>query len=142
MLYQAVGCIHNILSASVVLFKLEQLRIAVYILEVKDIVNIGPSKGIDTLGIIAYNTYIRVVLRKEGNDALLGIVGVLILVYKDILKTLGILLAHLRMVSEEHICIHQHIVKIDSVCTLAAQDIHTVDFGYLGHIASMVALEQ
>ena len=129
VLYQTVGSIHNILCASIVLFKFKQLRVAIYILEVQYIVDIGTSKGIYALGVIAYNTYIGMVLRKKCYYALLGIVGILILIYKDILESLGILLAHFRMVSKEHVCIHQHIVKIHSVCALATYYIHTVDFG-------------
>ena len=52
---KTIGCLHYVLRASVVSFKLEQHRSLIYISEIQNIVNIGSTESIDTLSIVAYD---------------------------------------------------------------------------------------
>ena len=56
MAYQAVGRLHYALRAAVVLLELEQLCPCKLFLEIKYIVDVGTTEGIDTLGIVANGT--------------------------------------------------------------------------------------
>jgi hypothetical protein len=52
-------------------------------LKVKDIVDVGSTEGIYTLGVVTNDTYSLVIAYELEYDALLGKIGVLILVDKD-----------------------------------------------------------
>lgn len=88
------------MCAAVVLLEFEQLGALIQTLEVEYIVNIGSAEGVDTLSVIAHYADSVMFMRKQSDNTLLSVVGVLILVNKDISKPLGILAAHFGMVSE------------------------------------------
>ena len=78
---QAVRRIHDGLRGAVILLQLEQPCIFVCTGKIQDIINVGSTERIDTLGIITYHTHKLVFLRKLEYDAVLCKIRILILIY-------------------------------------------------------------
>ena len=50
-----------------------------------------------------------------------------IIVNENILETVGIFLANLRMVAKQHIGVHKHVVEVDSISNAATLYVEAVD---------------
>ena len=83
---ERVGGIDDGLRGAVVALEFEQPRIRVRLLESKDVANIRSAEGIDGLGVIADDTDVVSRLRQHFDEQELRIVGVLVLVHKDVLE--------------------------------------------------------
>ena len=112
---KTIGSLHYILRTSVVSFKLEQLRSLIYISEIQNIVNIGSTESIDALSIVAYDADLSRIACKERDNGLLGIVGVLILIHKNITEPFGILDADVLVFRKEEVRIVEHVVEVDGI---------------------------
>ena len=98
---QTVGGLHDALGGTVVLFQFEEFRIIELLLEVQDVVDIGSTKRIDALCIIAHHTDMLVLLDQLQHDGLLRVVRVLILIDEHIVEALRIFLADVLVFMEK-----------------------------------------
>ena len=134
MLDDRVGGIHDGLRRAVVLLQLEGLRRGVVVAEREDILNLRTSERIDTLCIVTHNTHPAVVHREAADDDILGIVGVLILIHKDILELLLILRQHIGAVTQQDVGLQQQIVEVHSSVSLAAAAVLHIHLAKLRHL--------
>ena len=90
MSYQTVSSIHNSLCRTIVTLEFEKTCIVVCLLESQYIVDIGSAKTVYALSVITNDTHHLSFFCNLVDNGLLGKVGVLILIYKNIFKSLGI----------------------------------------------------
>ena len=112
---QRVGSLYNQLCRAIVLFQFEETCILILRLEVKDIVDVGPTKRVDALSIITHNAHFLTLFRQLIDDGLLCVVGVLILIDQYELKLLYIFLSDILVVLEQHPRLHQQIVEVHRI---------------------------
>ena len=79
-----------------------------------------------------------VLLGQLGDDHVLGKVGVLILIYKDIVEALLIFLQDVGVVAKQYIGIHQQVVKVHRIRYLATVAIGAVNLAGSWSIGSFV----
>ena len=127
----SVGCIKDLLCRSVVLLKLDNCSIRIYLLEIKDISDVGASESIDTLVIITYNAEVAVFVCQESDELKLCIVGILILIHHDIAESLLIRIKNLRTSLEELNSLHDKIIKVHGVVLLESCLIFCICLGNL-----------
>ena len=72
------------------------------------------------------------------HDAVLGIVGILILIDQDVGKLRGIACQHLGMVLKQEVGVEEDIVEIHRTCLAATLLVAQVDFARLGHLGMAV----
>ena len=72
-------------------------------------------------------THLDVYKRQLPHNALLGIIGILVLIYQDIAETLHIFLTNILMRLEQLIRQHQQIIKIHGICLSATLHIDIID---------------
>ena len=77
-----VGGIENRLGRAIVLLQPDDAGILELLLKAQDILYGGASEFIDTLVIVANDTEVLVLLRKQAHQTVLGVVGVLVLIYQ------------------------------------------------------------
>lgn len=131
-----VSRIDNGFGGAVVLFEPEQLMIGIIDLEIQDVLDIGTTKGIDALGIVAHHGDVFVQGCHAFDDEVLGMVGVLILIYQDISEAVLILIQHLGEVSEKQVGVKEQVVKIHGVGPLQAHVVLPEDFACHGFPAA------
>ena len=113
--YKAVCRTHNHLCRAVILFELEYSGIVVTLRKAENITDIGSTEGIDTLRIIAHHAHRLTFLCKLPHYSCLQLVGILILVDKQITEFIHILLAHLGELLKKVISIEQKVVEIHCI---------------------------
>ena len=138
--YQTVGSLHDELCRTVVLLQLIEPRALVLLLEVQDIVDVGPTETVDALRIVAYHTDVAVVTGQQQHYLLLGIVGVLILVHQHIAEARYVFLADVLMVTQHDISVHQQVVKVHGVGLPTALRVPIIYSGHQGTLAVHVVL--
>ena len=79
--------------------------------------------------VVTHHTHMVVVLGKLSDDEMLSEVGVLILINKDILKSLLILLEYVGVVAKQNVGIYQQVVEVHCSGNLAAVAISLVNLG-------------
>ena len=62
MAYQTVGCLDYPLRATVILFKLEQLRTFELFCKIKYVVNVCSTESINALGVVTDSTNVQMLL--------------------------------------------------------------------------------
>lgn len=85
-LYQAVCHIKYRLRRTIVLLQFERLQTGIIRLESQDVLNVGASKRVDALRVVANNTHLVVHTAQLLHHKMLREIGVLILVDKNILE--------------------------------------------------------
>lgn len=89
--------------------------------------------------IIAHHTDVLVFFRQLEHNAVLGKVGVLILIHQDIAKLRLIAGKHIRMVAEKQESIEQQIIEVHSIRLSATFPIAAVNIAQGGHFGGAVA---
>ena len=138
LLYQTVGRSHDHLCGAVVLLQLEHACPCILAGKPEDIVDIGSPERVDALRIVAHHAYMLIVACELPHDAVLCIVGILILVYQHVGKLRGILCQHLGMILKQQVGIQQYIVKVHRPSLSAAFLIAQVYLACLGHLGMSV----
>ena len=138
----AVGRPHNVLCGAIVLFQLHRDRLRILAVELENVVDVGSAKGVDALCIVAHYADIMVVARELTHDGVLGIVGVLVLVYQDEAKTLGIAAAGFLDTIEEQVGVEQQIVEIEGFGRAASAEVFGVDAMNFAEIVAAVAFQR
>ena len=91
------------LRGAVVALELEGAGVGEGLLEAEDIVQVRPTEGVDTLGIIADDEDSTLVLHQLARDHVLGEVGILILIDEEVIDTVLPELQHIGVLAEEDI---------------------------------------
>ena len=76
------------LGRAVVLLEPHDLRVGVILLELEDVLDVGPAPGVDRLVRVADDADVAVPQRQRVGDDVLGVVRVLVLVDQDVLEPL------------------------------------------------------
>ena len=97
LLNQAVRCLYNILSRTVIPFQFKQLRIIIYLLECQYVINICTTKTINTLSIVSNHTNMLMMTGQLPHNSMLCIVRVLVLIHQHISESLLPFFQHLRV---------------------------------------------
>ena len=113
--YKAVRRVHNHSCRTVILLQFEYSGTAISFGKTKDIANVGSTKRVDALRIIAHHTNSLARLGQLPHNTSLHIVGILELIDQNIAETLHILFAHLGMVVKKTIGIHQQVIKVHCI---------------------------
>ena len=128
---EAVGGLDDELCGAVVLLQLEEAGVGVGFAEVEDIVDVGAAEAVDALGIVAHHADALVLAGEQPDDALLGEVGVLILVDEHILEFPDVFLADVLVLVEEQEGLHQQVVEVHRVGLTASHRVHLI---YVDHL--------
>ena len=97
VLDDTISCSNDGLRGTIVLFKLEESCITIHLLESENVIDACSSETVDALCVIAYHTNALPMLGKQPHDAMLGEVGILILIDKHKLEPVLIALANIWM---------------------------------------------
>ena len=125
--YQRVGSLHDKLRRAVVLLQLEKAGAVIGLAEVQDIVDVGSAETVDALGIVADDTDTLALTCQLQDNLLLRVVRVLILIDQYEAELLDILPAHVLVLLEKHISLHQQVVEVHRVSLTATLGIAQVD---------------
>ena len=139
---KAIGRAHDILRRTIVLFQLEESRSLIHLLEIKNIVDIGTTKAVDALCVVAHHTDTLSLPSEQPDNLMLGIVGVLILIDENKLETFLILPPHLLILVQQEPGVEQEIVEIHRVGLPAAHLIGMVYLSQTPHPLSVVATSE
>lgn len=139
LLYQAVGGRNDGLGGAIVLFQLKDLRTRIYLCEIQDIVDVGSPEGVDALRVIAHHTDVLMLFCQLKHNAVLGKVGVLVLVHQNIAELRPIACKHLRTVAEKQEGIEQQIVEIHGIRLPATLPVAAVNIAYGRHLGRTIA---
>ena len=142
VLDQAVCRLHNALRAAIVLLQFEESGFLEPALKTENIVDIGATKTIDALGVVAHGTNPLLLLAQLHHDAHLGVVGVLILVNQEEVEPVGVFLPDVLMLLKELEGKSQQIVEIHGVGLLATLHIRNENFSHTWHFGTLVGLIQ
>ena len=135
---QTVGSLHYQLRAAVVLLQFTQFDIVIQLIEIQDIIDIGTTKAVYALCIVAHHANLLPLPGEQPYYLLLHLVGILILVHKHILIPLLIPCEHIRMMIKEQECIDQQIIKIHGIGSSASATINLIDLSCFGHLSACV----
>src|SRR5690606_16859095 len=79
-----IGYVKNALRAAVVLFKLDHFHIVVVFLKLENVFDGSSAEAVDALSVITHHAHVLVHGAKKFYDLVLGGVGILVLVDKDV----------------------------------------------------------
>ena len=133
-----VGRVENGLRGAIVLFQQDRVRLWVVALEFLNIADGGPAEGINGLIGIAHYAQLRRIrtelspTHERGNQRILGVVGVLILVNKYVLKAPAIKIHHLLVLGENPHHLTDEIIKVHGIGRAQAALVFGVDLGHGG----------
>ncbi len=98
--------------------------------EVENVADIGSAPLVDGLVRITHDAQVRVVLREPSGDLVLGLIGVLVLIDKDILKAGVQLAAHFLIVFQRQGGQEQQIVEVECVGVAQLLFINRINAGH------------
>ena len=107
LLYQAVGRLNDGLCRAVVLFQFENLGPIKHLREVEDIVDLCATEGVDALGIVTHHAHLSMMNPQLHHDAVLRVVGILVLIHKDELELVLVFCQYLGMLLKQYISVEQ-----------------------------------
>ena len=107
-----IGCIQNVLCAAVVLCQHHSGDIGKGFLKLHDVAKICTAETIDRLVGVAHNTNVVMLCTEHKNNFILRDVGVLVLIYQNMLKALLVHTKNIGVLLEELHRTHEQIVKV------------------------------
>ena len=107
-----IGCIDNVFCRAIILLQTIHGDLFVIFLKIQNVVDIGSTKSINALCIVAHNTNVLKLIRECTNNQVLRMIGVLVLVDQDISKTVLVFGQHIRESIEQFVGSQKKIVKI------------------------------
>ena len=115
LLYERIGRIDDVLRRAVVALQFEEPRTAVGLLKIEDIAYVRTAEGVYRLRVIADDG--DIVLRRSQlfDQQVLHVVGVLILIHKDVAERLLVFLPDLGERTQQEQRFQQQVVKIHGV---------------------------
>ena len=136
------GCIHNVLGGSVILLKFERFYVWVIAFIVEDVLDIGATKGINTLRVIAHHANVLMHCGQLARDHVLHMVGILILVYHDVFELMLPFVTNIHVVVEQFVGVEQNVVEIHGSGFKATVGIFHVNFRKLCPVGGFVLVHQ
>ena len=109
-------------------------------LEVEDIVDIGTTKGIDTLVVVANYADALVFASKESKYSLLSIVGILILIHEHIGKPLSIFSPYRLVFRQQTESEYQQVVEVHGISLQESLLIDAIYFCCLRYLRTSITL--
>ncbi len=109
------GGFEDDLGGTVILLQQNDLGIGIKLLEFQNVIDVCAAPAVDRLVRVAGGTDIFVIHGKHVGEDKLGVVGVLILIDKDVLKSLLKLLADFLIITKHDRHLKKQIIKIDSL---------------------------
>ncbi len=124
-----VGRVQDRLRGAVVLLELDHLGVREVVLEVEDVADVGAAEAVDRLVVVAHHAEVAVLLREELKPAILGPVGVLVLVDQHVPEAPPVAVAHLLEELEQVHAAEQQVVEVHRVGAVQALLVEPVDVG-------------
>ena len=134
----AVGGLDDALRGAVVALQLHHFRTGVLLLEVQDVVDISTTESVNALRVVAHHADIRLGCGEQREDAVLGLVGVLVLVDEDETEAFAVLAAHLFTVAQEEVGVEQDVVEVKCAGGLEPLLVVPVKGGQFGHAVMLI----
>ncbi len=107
--------IQNSLGGAVVLFQQDRARVLEIGGKALQVAVIGTPPAVDALVFIPHHIQIAVQTGQVFQDGVLGQVGVLKFVHQNVLKFVPVSIAHHRVVFQDAMRVHKHVVKVHGV---------------------------
>jgi len=126
---ERVGGVEDRLRGAVVLLELDHLRVGVVFLEVENVPDVGASELVDRLGIVPDYRQVAVLVGEQAQPAVLGVVGVLVLIDQHVAEGAAVAVEHLGKQLEEVDAAKQQIVEVQRVHAVDPLLVELVDLG-------------
>ena len=123
----AVRRVEDVLGRAVVLLERDRVRAREVVLELEDVADVGAAEAVDALIGVADREDVPVLLGEQLEQAVLGVVRVLVLVDEDVAERLLPLLAGLGEALEHVDREEEHVVEVDGVRGEEALLVEVVD---------------
>ena len=117
------------LRGAVVLLELDHLRVRIVLLEIQHIANVRASKRIDRLVVVADHAQVAVLLCQQLQPAVLGAVGVLVLVHQHVAERAAVAVAHLGEQLQQVHAAEQQVVEVHRVVAVGPLLVELVHVG-------------
>ena len=127
--HHGVGSVEDVPGRAVVLLELDRLGRGVILLEVKDVADVGPTPGVDRLVVVAHDHEVLALGGEQLADLVLGAVGVLVLVHRDVGKAVLVALEDVGVVAQQLVGVHEQVIEVHGVGALEALLQLLVDLG-------------
>ena len=133
-----VGAFENAAGGAVVLFQLDDLGVRVGFFEIENVADVGTAEMVDRLVVVTHDTEVVLRLapvvdvgRQELHQAELRRVGVLVLVHKNMFKTVLVVgQSHVVGLQQFH-RLHQQIVEVEGVVLLKILLVRLIGAGHI-----------
>ena len=109
------------------------------LLELQDVVDVGTAEAVDALRIVAHHADTLVAVGEQPYNLVLGVVGVLVLIYQHVLETVLVFLCHLGVLLKKEPGIEQKVVEVHYVALPATLEIVGIYLMNRRHAGSFVA---
>ena len=146
--HHGVRGVQDVARGAVVLLELDHLGVRVVLLEVEDVLDVGAAPGVDGLVVIAHDHEVALARGQHVGDLVLDVVGVLVLVHRDLDEAVLVLCQDVRMLLEQLVGVDEQVIEVHGVGTLEATLQLVVDAGgrlqgrRVGHALELVRQDQ
>ena len=114
--HHGVGRREDVTRGAVVLLEADDVGVRIVLLEVKDVLDVRATPGIDGLVVVTHDHEVAVARRQQVGDRVLDVVGVLILVHADLAEAVLVALQDLGVPGEQLEGLDQQVVEVHRVC--------------------------
>mgnify|MGYP007060499287 CR=1 FL=1 len=137
-----VGRVQDVAGGAVVLLQSDGAAAGVLLLEGEDVLDGGPPEAVDGLVVVSHHAEVLIAPRQGGGQAVLQIVGVLILVNEDIAELLLVVAAHLLKAQQQAHGVEDDVVKVQGAGFPQPPLVLHINFGDLGEavVTGLLAL--
>ena len=118
------------------------MMVRIVLLEIQDILDLGPAECIDGLGIVTDHTKVLMELAQFLENQILGEVGVLVLVHHYVSETPGNRFKSSRIIPQQDIHIQKDIIKVHHSGLPAFLGIELVDVTYPRFLRRRIVLKR
>ncbi len=113
--HHGVGRGQDVARGAVVLLQLHHAGVGVVLLEVQDVLDVGAAPRVDGLVVVAHHHEVAVELGQPLGDEVLHMVGVLVLVHRDLDEAPLVAGQHLGVPLEQEERVHEQVVEVHGV---------------------------
>ena len=110
-----VGRIKDMLGGTVVLLETNGAGAGVLLFKIEDVLNVGAAETVDALVIVAHHADVAIAPRQQGGQAILQMVGVLILVDQHVAETAAIVFPHFPILLQQMHRLQNQIIEVQRV---------------------------
>ena len=138
---EPVGRVHDGAGTAVVALQPEHLCLREILLEIEDVLDLGPAEAVNGLGVVTHHTEVLVTGSQLAQNEILRHIGVLILVHQDVVKAPGNVCERLRRVFQEDVHVKEDVVKVHHARLLAGLAVEPVYLINIGLLVMLVVLQ-